>query len=162
MSANLLQERTTWVCHEHSAFSRHGRDTQILHWLRQWWSVAGCNRFLGSFRWEWGQKNWPLKGLNGLNAQQKQIIKKKKKIIKFFQLHAKRQSSSNFSNFMKKDKNHQIIRTSWKKSKIIKLITSGKKTIIIKFFQLEEKRQETRNSSYFMKKDKNHQIFPSP
>ena len=37
---------------------------------------AGCNCLLGSVRWEWGQKNWQPKELNGLNGQQKQIIKK--------------------------------------------------------------------------------------
>ena len=43
---------------------------------------AGCNRLLGSVRWEWGQKNWQLKGLNRLNTQQKNKLSKKSKTEK--------------------------------------------------------------------------------
>ena len=91
-----------------------------------------------------------------LNFFQKKICRigfplkeKKTKIIKFFQLEGKRQKSSNFSNFMLKDTNHQIFPTSCQKIPIIK------------FFQLHDKRHKSSNFSNFMQKEKNHQIFSS-
>ena len=58
MSANLLQERTTLVCHELSAFSPHGTDNDDplkrafdeLSSLSIVIAEAGCNRLLGSVR----------------------------------------------------------------------------------------------------------------
>ena len=71
------------------------------------------------------------------------------KIIRFFQLHGKRQKSSNFSNFKKKDKNDQIFPTSRKKTKIIKLLKNqrSKNQEILKYQKFARKTDEVKTKS---------------